>query len=189
MAQQTPPGPPSGPPQGQPAGGPPPTARTDQPTDAQGRVLAEWWKRAVAALIDGVILSIPVFLLLSLFGLGIQKSAETSDAQTVDGGAIAGFFITWLVYMVVAIAYYVYFHGNERGQTPGKMVMNLQLRDEASGGPVGYGKAALRWLTAGALGLLCGVGSLIDVLFPLWDPKRQTIHDKAANTLVIDLKP
>jgi uncharacterized RDD family membrane protein YckC len=33
----------------------------------------------------------------------------------------------------------------------------------------------------------CGIGLLIDLLFPLWDPKRQTLHDKAANSVVIDV--
>jgi uncharacterized RDD family membrane protein YckC len=26
---------------------------------------------------------------------------------------------------------------------------------------------------------------LIDVLFPLWDPKRQTLHDKAVGSVVV----
>jgi len=39
----------------------------------------------------------------------------------------------------------------------------------------------------GALGLLV-VFKLIDALFPLWHPKRQTLHDLAAHTQVVFLR-
>lgn len=163
-----------------------------KPVDSQGRVLAEWWKRVVAAIIDGIIISIPFYILSAIFSVGVSSTVECDPVTGVcsgGGGFIAGFFLSWLIFMVLAIAYYVYFHGNEKGQTPGKMIMKIQVRDEATGGPIGYGKAGLRWIVAGALGFLCGIGSLIDALFPLWDPKRQTIHDKVAHTVVIDLAP
>jgi uncharacterized RDD family membrane protein YckC len=91
--------------------------------------------------------------------------------------------------VLVGVAYYVFFNGGEKGQTPGKMVMKLQVRDEATGGAVGYGKAALRYIVGAVLFALCFIPGVVDMLFPLWDPKRQTLHDKAANTLVIDLAP
>jgi len=144
----------------------------------------------VAAIIDGIIISIPFYILMTILGVGMANQVEidpVTGEATGGGGLFAAFFLSWLLFMALAIAYYVYFHGNERGQTPGKMVMKIQLRDEATGGQVGYGKAALRWLVAGALGFLCGIGSLLDILWPLWDPKRQTLHDKAANTLVVDV--
>ncbi len=162
------------------------------PVDMQGRPLAEWWKRVVAAIIDGIIISIPFYILTAIFSVGISSTVECDPVTGIcegGGGFIAGFFISWLIFMVLAIAYYVYFHGNEKGQTPGKMIMKIQVRDEATGGPLGYGKAALRWLVAGALGFLCGIGSLLDALWPLWDPKRQALHDKAVSTVVIDVGP
>jgi uncharacterized RDD family membrane protein YckC len=29
------------------------------------------------------------------------------------------------------------------------------------------------------------IPGLIDVLFPLWDPRHQTLHDKAAGSIVL----
>ena len=201
MSQQ-PPGPPPGQPPGQPT--PPPAsggapyggAGAGQPTDNQGRVLAHWWKRVVAALIDGVILSIPSWILMGVLGAGFASTAECTQDLTTGiveceggGGFIAGMLISGLIIFLLGVAYTVYFNGGEKGQTVGKMVMKIQVRDEATGGPIGYGKAALRWIVTLVLSLLCYIPGIIDVLFPLWDPKRQTLHDKAANSVVIDLNP
>jgi len=158
-------------------------------------VLAHWWKRAIAALIDGVIVSIPSYILMAILGAGFAASNEltvdpvTGQVTGGGGGFIATMLVSSLIIFLLGVAYYVYFHGNEKGQTPGKMVMKIQLRDEATGGQVGYGKAALRWIVALVLWVLCYIPGIIDVLFPLWDAKRQTLHDKAANTVVVDLQP
>ena len=196
MSQQTPPpGPPPGPPATAPVGGPPPAPVAGQPVDAQGRVLAHWWKRLVAAIVDGVILGIVQTILGAILGGALDFTTDpTFNPETgqIDGGSgfIAGLLLGNLVIFALGIAYYVFFHGSEKGQTPGKMVMKIQVRDEATGGRVSYGKAALRYIVQLLLAVLtCGIGGLIDGLFPLWDPKRQAIHDKAANTLVIDLAP
>ena len=38
---------------------------------------------------------------------------------------------------------------------------------------------------ASVLWVLLYIPGIIDVLFPLWDQKRQTIHDKAASSIVV----
>ncbi len=35
------------------------------------------------------------------------------------------------------------------------------------------------------MGIIPYVGSIIDLLFPVWDAKRQTVHDKVAGTVVV----
>ena len=37
--------------------------------------------------------------------------------------------------------------------------------------------------------ILLGVIWLLDMLFPLWDAKRQTLHDKVAGSVVVRLRP
>ncbi|MDQ3940625.1 MAG: RDD family protein [Actinomycetota bacterium] len=165
-----------------------------QPVDSQGRVLAHWWKRVVATLIDGVILYVVNLILGALLG-GVltftEEPAFNPETGQIEGGS--GFFATLIlgnvIMFAIGVAYYIFFNGSEKGQTPGKMVMKIQVRDEATGGRVSYGKAGLRYLVGAVLFILCFVPGIVDILFPLWDPKRQTIHDKAANTLVIDLNP
>ena len=57
----------------------------------------------------------------------------------------------------------------------------------------GFGPALLRWLIPGVLnmlqvlpliGFLALFGWILDYLWPLWDPQRQALHDKAAKTYV-----
>ena len=43
------------------------------------------------------------------------------------------------------------------------------------------------WVLPGAIGVL-GVITVIDALFPLWNPKRQALHDLAARTQVVSLR-
>ena len=198
MSQQPPAGPPPGQPPGQPmppapGGGAPPAYGAPGPTDAQGRPLAEWWKRLVAAIIDGVIVGIPLNIILSIVGVGMFQASEleidpvTGQLESTGPGFVVSLLLMSLVALAVWAAYFIFFHGSEKGQTPGKMIMKIQVRDEATGGPLGYGKAGLRLLvTWGLSWLTCGIGGLLNGLWPLWDPKRQALHDKVANTLVVD---
>ena len=154
---------------------------------------ASWGKRVLATILDAIILGIPAAIIMSLLGLGFLDDAETRvDPQTGeltgDTSFLTAYFISLGLFQVLYVLYYVYFNGGESGQTLGKKVVGIQTRDQNTGGPLGYGKAFIRWLVATALSFACGIGALIDALFPLWDDKKQTIHDKVANSVVIDTK-
>src|SRR3712207_5958947 len=100
MAQQTPPpGPPSsGPPASAPMGGPPAAPMGGGPVDSQGRPLAEWWKRAVAAVIDSVILSIPTWILIGIFNVGVVGACDPDPATGIcrNTGGLGAFFVGFL---------------------------------------------------------------------------------------------
>lgn len=156
-----------------------------------GTVLAGWWQRAVAAIIDSIILAVPTYILMAVLSLGTFAATTRFDPETGEltefdpAGFFAGFFISLLVGAVITVAYRVILEGSPRGQTVGKMAMKIRVADVNTGGPIGYGRAFVRWLVATVLWLVLYIPGLIDILFPLWDPKRQTIHDKAANSVVV----
>ena len=61
---------------------------------------------------------------------------------------------------------------------------NIRVLRDADGSSVGYLRALLRavfpvilWITL--------IGGVLDVLWPLWDSKHQTLHDKIAGTVVV----
>ena len=58
----------------------------------------------------------------------------------------------------------------------------MRLRDQP--GTVGWGTSILRALVYQLSGLF-GPAWLLNVLWPLWDDKRQALHDKAARTNVV----
>jgi uncharacterized RDD family membrane protein YckC len=96
-------------------------------------------------------------------------------------------FLAILLSGVVAVAYATTLCGGPRGQTVGMMAVGVRVVREATGGPLGYpaafGRAVLQ-LLMGYTGIL----GLLDLLFPLWDTKRQTIHDKAVGSVVLRLR-
>jgi uncharacterized RDD family membrane protein YckC len=166
------------------------------PMSPQGQPLAEWWKRLIAAIIDGFIIGIPANIIGGIVFSGIfAASTPTFDPTTGqitggEAGFFAGILAAWgafiLMYWILTAAYYTYLHAS-RGQTVGKMAMKIKVVEEASGGNISFGMAFVRWLIPFPIGLItCGIGALLDGLWPLWDPKRQAIHDKVAKSLVID---
>jgi uncharacterized RDD family membrane protein YckC len=130
--------------------------------------LAGWWIRVGAYLIDSVLLTIGLVIVV---GVGFAINDALGAILAIAGIA------------VVLLGYWTYFEGGEEGQTLGKRAVGIRVRNE-QGGPAGYGKAFARNLVARVIGLFPIVG-LIDVLWPLWDERKQCLHDKAGATIVV----
>jgi uncharacterized RDD family membrane protein YckC len=67
------------------------------------------------------------------------------------------------------------------GQSVGKSVLKIKLVDDAYFQPIGAGKSLLREILRGIFDQAC----FLDSLWPLWDDKKQTWHDKVMGTYVI----
>lgn len=65
------------------------------------------------------------------------------------------------------------------------MAVGAKAVDAVSGAPIGHARALGRGLFEYLMLFLLVVPWLVDMLFPLWDPRRQTLHDKVTNTVVI----
>jgi uncharacterized RDD family membrane protein YckC len=121
--------------------------------------LAGFWIRFAGALIDGIILSIVASLFL-LF----------SDNATRN-----------VIQLLLSGAYFTYLHSTKAGQTLGQRLCGIRLVDAGTGRQVEPGMAAARWL----MSYVSGVAILLGFLWMLWDPMKQTWHDKVAGTLVV----
>jgi uncharacterized RDD family membrane protein YckC len=123
---------------------------------------AGWWRRFFSALIDGIVLAIVQAILRVLVG---------------DTGGIS-------LGLLVDIAYFTYFHGST-GQTPGDMALSIKVVDlrDGTGQPIGYGRAFIRWLGS----ILSAIPLFLGYFWMLWDPEKQTWHDKIAGSAVVDL--
>jgi uncharacterized RDD family membrane protein YckC len=120
---------------------------------------AGFGERFVAALIDGLLLGVVQFILRVLFGVIL--------------GSVLG--------IALGVAYYAYFEGSPSGQTPGKRAMNIRVIDFLAGGPIDPGRAVLRYVARFVSGIPC----LLGYFWMLWDPEKQTWHDKLSNTVVV----
>lgn len=123
--------------------------------------LAGWWRRAGATVIDGI--------LLSILGGIVRGAAGTGAYYGVS-------FVAGLLYASLLIAY--------RTQTLGMSAVGTRCVDANTGAPISVGRAFGRSLVSELLGITV-IGGILDVLWPLWDPRNQTLHDKAVNTLVV----
>jgi uncharacterized RDD family membrane protein YckC len=142
---------------------PPPTHSTPRgPTGPR----AGFWVRVGALIIDLLIVG-GVGIVLVIIG-----AAAGSSALEVIG---------WLIFVLGSIAYDIYFHGKPAGQTVGKRALGIRVIDFSTGGPIGYGRAALRYVGRFISGTFCYLG----YLWMLWDKEKQTWHDKMANDVVV----
>ncbi|MET8909278.1 RDD family protein [Micromonospora sp. NPDC004551] len=174
-----------------------------------GLPLASYGARLVARLIDlGVVFLLNVVVngwfvwryieeISPYLRESVRRSlaGETStEGLPQPGEQAAGLQITilliatalWFAYEVPSMA--------ARGQTFGKRLVGVRAVPVEADQPLGFGRATRRWSTLGLPTLLwycCGLGLLlqfVDAVSPLFDqPLRQALHDKRAQTVVVQL--
>jgi uncharacterized RDD family membrane protein YckC len=166
------------------AGGPPVSAA---PGALAGRhVLAGWWSRVGAQLLDGVIVGIGGGVLLiaitAPFSIGFFADDEIGIVSI-----IVGLLFATLCVSIVALLYAPAMMARTNGQTLGRMVTGIRVV-RAKGEPMTFGFAMLREVVVKALlfgvasSLTFGLASLLDVLWPLWDEENRALHDFIVDT-------
>ena len=172
--------PPGAPPPGQWAGAPGPGYG---PQGYPGAApYASYWARVGGFLIDGVIVGAVVLLLLAVFG-GFHHREVINNGQVTYRFNFSGVYFI----LVLLGALYPAFMIGLLGQTLGMMVARIKAVDATTGGLIGFWRALGRDLFERLLQFLLVIPVIIDLLFPAWDPRRQTLHDKVTNTVVIKL--
>jgi uncharacterized RDD family membrane protein YckC len=159
-----------------------------------------WLTRVLAWLIDWV----PVLILSgigSIFLVTMQKVETvcvTDDSEyqlgdfcaTGNNGPSGLAWILFIVLELIALAYIVWNLGLKQGTTGssiGKGIMKFKIVGEDTGQPIGFGKSFVRELIYMVAYGLCGIVWVVAVLFPLFDPKRQTLVDKLVKTVALPL--
>jgi uncharacterized RDD family membrane protein YckC len=155
---------------------------------------ATWGIRLGGYLIDTVIFVVVLVVLLLVF-----RHSNTLEVHLMARrGTTRRRHISALPFLVTAVLYVVYgtvLCGSARGQTVGMRAVGVRAVRDGSFEVLGYGRALARAVVEGLLRLIeflfifLGVFWLLDMLFPLWDAKRQTLHDKVAGSVVLRLRP
>jgi uncharacterized RDD family membrane protein YckC len=181
---------------------------TKATTTPDGQQLAGWGARFGAYVLDAIVTSLLSLVvgfpfLRRLISTYVDFINDTLDADRAGRTPPSSFDIygqIWgplvgitVIAVLVGAVYHVGFL-RWRGATPGKMVLGLQVRLRDQPGPLPWGVVLRRWLAQfgpNLLGLIPLVGTfsglygLLDGLWPLWDDKRQALHDKWAGTNVV----
>jgi uncharacterized RDD family membrane protein YckC len=172
-----------------PGGGPPPSG-TEPSTSS---TYASWGIRLGGYLIDTAIFLVVLVVLLVVF-----RHSQTLDVHLMARRGMRRRHISALPFLITGVLYVVYgtlLCGSSRGQTVGMMAVGVRAVREGSNEVLGYGRALARAVVEGALRLIdllsffLGLIWVLDMLFPLWDKKRQTLHDKVAGSVVLRLRP
>jgi uncharacterized RDD family membrane protein YckC len=121
---------------------------------------ASFGRRLVALIVDFLVLLIPSLILLAIFKQGAAYQVLST---------------------LVSLAYFTYFEGGATGQTVGKKVLGIRVYDFRQGGPIGYGRGFIRWISR----IVSTIPILLGYFWMLWDGEKQTWHDKLAGSVVV----
>ena len=155
---------------------PPPPLRPPEPAPAPGvRSVytatrpAGFWIRAVAVLIDGVVLIVAQGI---LFGAGWIFLGGGLGAGTAVRGA------TQLFSSLIGASYTIVFHWMW-GQTLGKMALQIRVVS-MDGGPLSFGQAVGRYFASFLSALILGIGFIMAGV----RSDKRALHDLLAGTRV-----
>lgn len=176
------------------------------PTTADGAPLASIPARFAAWLVDSVItwtIGLVIGGPLLWLGLGnypevVAEALRTGSTDAVAMAERIRFDLAWIgafamVQLIIGVGYHTLFL-SRRGATPGKQVAGISVRlaDRPGilSGPDALRRSVLRpvlWLFTytPVLSLLAMPLSVFDAASALWDPQRQTLHDKIGRTVVV----
>ncbi|MDQ1290181.1 MAG: hypothetical protein QG622_3747 [Actinomycetota bacterium] len=149
-----------------------------------GWTYASYGSRAGALLLDALLLFL--FLLPSGIVLGLLASLLPMDDS---GGPTLLFALLMICLMGASILAWLYqyvWRTGTRGQSLGKQVMGIYVLKADTLTPLGGGMGILRYVVVQALNYVtCSIGTLVDYLWPLWDVRSQTLHDKIVSSVVV----
>lgn len=157
----------SGPQSPSPAGIGPPFQQTATTAGAY----ATFGRRLLALILDSIVVSIPANIFAAVLGSGVIVTGGGGIHYHSGGSGLQTIF--FVLYEALLIAYC-------NGQTVGKRAMGIRV--VARGGqPVSVGMAFVRAL----MKIVSGMALCLGYLWMLWDPNKQTWHDKVADTYVV----
>jgi uncharacterized RDD family membrane protein YckC len=139
-------------------------------SDQSSAPYASFWQRAIAFLIDGVILYIINMIVSRIFNL------PTSITDIKD------LLVPFLIAILIGWSYYSIQESSSKRATLGKRAIGLQVID-INGVQISFWRATGRYFSSYLSTLLLFIGYL---MVP-FTPKRQALHDLMAGTVVTRL--
>jgi uncharacterized RDD family membrane protein YckC len=128
-----------------------------------------FWKRAVASLIDTILM----MAIIVPLGIAMHGSYVASVEATFEPSSM---LINYLLPALAVMAFWYY-----RSATPGKMIFNAVIIDAKTGNKLTKGQTAIRYLGY----YVSMIPLFLGMFWVGFDRKKQGWHDKMAGTLVV----
>ena len=144
---------------------------------------ATWANRALGYIIDSLLVGAVMVALYAILAGAIIGLAGGLSGHAA--GPVCCFFIILFPLSTLLVGLYnrVYLV-SQRGYSIGQGVVKVKVVDP-NGQLLTQGTAFVRLLAQAGMGLVPFL-PLLDLLWPLWDERRQTLHDKAVSCYVIN---
>ncbi|MCE2818552.1 MAG: RDD family protein [Ilumatobacteraceae bacterium] len=160
----------------------PPTFGTEFTSPFQLEERAGFWMRFLAHLCDGLntlIVAIP-FLIV---GMLLSDSSTSSDADGFAGlpGYTLGSTDLWSILASISSLLLLAYWIGSRGGSPLRVRLGVLVLDANDGSFIGTKRAVYR----GLMSFISLRVLLLGYLWMLWDPNKQTWHDKVAKSVVV----
>jgi uncharacterized RDD family membrane protein YckC len=161
------------------------------PAAAPTVAYAGFWLRLVAAIVDGIVLGIPLAPVFLVIFLGKMRNLQ--DLQNVHDPAAILTLIGPLIVLILAISaiaswlYWGLCESSAWQATLGKKVLGLTVTD-LEGRRISFGRASGRfWAGRGVSSIpyLGGTYFAVDCICAGFTARKQAIHDMIASTLVL----
>ena len=124
---------------------------------------AGWGSRFGAAIVDGLI-----SFAIQIPGIIVAQGSQAVGSLLQLAGLVV-FVVLWSKQIAAT------------GQSWGKKAVGVRVVDAQTGQAIGQGRAVGRYFAQILSALPCYLG----FLWPLWDPKKQSFHDKIVGTYVV----
>jgi uncharacterized RDD family membrane protein YckC len=145
---------------------------------------ATWSTRAIGYIVDALLVGVGMAVLYVVVGAVFGSMLGLLGGHGAGGG-LCCMMILLFPLATLGVGFYnsVYLVA-QRGFSIGQGIVKIKVVD-ANGNLLTQGTAFVRLLVRVALSLVPFL-PVLDLLWPLWDERRQTLHDKAVNCYVIN---
>ena len=146
------------------------------------RVPGGFWRRFVAAMVDGATFSILASPFSALFGFVMGASGALHGVDQQPNPSMTALLMvgSYVISFVAMFLYYGWFYKN-KGATPGKMLMRLRIAHADTGTNLTYWRAFFRETFGKMLSsIVLGIGFLLVV----FRQDKRALHDLLFNTQV-----
>ncbi len=141
---------------------------------------ASAWQRLGGAILDGLIVGIPVGIAVVIAAMALAPASNNDDLT-------GGLFLLMMLPAIALMAAYDIVMTKTKGATLGKMAAGCMVIDQRGRFPT-WGTSTARWCVKTLPGFIPLIGNfwgLANGITLLVDDQRRAIHDRAASTRVV----